>query len=316
MKTRWQDVLDVQLEINAFLTSEFGRAWSAGWFLANYEDPAYQARWLQRFNGGISTSRVAIQEGAAWAIRTGVQAFNAEPIYVDDDMMGLVEAAIAGFHGEPLVETDLITPNGLLVLPRPLTMHPTREGLLDLSWSVAQWTTRTTGLSITLYHDTTQKDALDLHDPSGSAFLRMKTRYLPTHTANWPFGTMHPGFDERMGHDDAQVQLQAIWRLLNQTLAIRTRERAPRQFLRRALKAKLPNEHVTVVRLRRPSSEHERDEATFVNWTHRWVVGGHWRNQWYASINLHRQIWISPYVKGPEELPLIVNKARIFALVR
>jgi hypothetical protein len=52
------------------------------------------------------------------------------------------------------------------------------------------------------------------------------------------------------------------------------------------------------------------------NYSHRFIVSGHWRNQWYASGQVHRQIWISPYVKGPEDQPLVVRPRRVFSLVR
>ncbi len=42
-----------------------------------------------------------------------------------------------------------------------------------------------------------------------------------------------------------------------------------------------------------------------VEWSRRWLVRGHWRNQWYPSEQVHRTIWISPYVKGPEDRPFI-----------
>lgn len=37
---------------------------------------------------------------------------------------------------------------------------------------------------------------------------------------------------------------------------------------------------------------------------HRWVVSGHWRNQWYPKRGLHRPKWIPGHVKGPEGAPL------------
>ncbi|RKW71787.1 hypothetical protein [Galactobacter caseinivorans] len=37
---------------------------------------------------------------------------------------------------------------------------------------------------------------------------------------------------------------------------------------------------------------------------HRWVVSGHWRNQWYPSRNVHRPKWIPGHIKGPEGAPL------------
>jgi hypothetical protein len=318
--SRWEEVLDIQLEVSAFLTSETGHGFGANWFRLNYADP-----YLSPFIGGPTDTARQMADGRRWAESTGVGVFNAEPIYVDPDMMTVVEAAVAGFHSEPLVETDLITREGFLVLPRPLWMQPAVGAVLDdgsrdlgrrQNWTVAYWRANPAGITLSLFHNMDLPDDIDRAHAGEANALRRHTRYVPTHNTNWLFGEMHPGTGLRLGHEDAQVQMQAIWRLLNQTLAVRTKQRPPRAFLRRALRMKMPNEHVTIVRLRRPPQESEPGDPSVVHWSHRWVVGGHWRNQWYSSLALHRQIWISPYVKGPDDLPLIVNKARIFALVR
>jgi hypothetical protein len=69
---------------------------------------------------------------------------------------------------------------------------------------------------------------------------------------------------------------------------------------------------VVVVKLRREQGERHEPTGEEGNYSHRWIVGGHWRNQWYATESIHRQIWISPYVKGPEDRPLIVRPRRVF----
>lgn len=60
--------------------------------------------------------------------------------------------------------------------------------------------------------------------------------------------------------------------------------------------------------------EHEVDHQP-ANYSHRFIVSGHWRNQWLPSVGLHRQQWIAPFVKGPDEAPLIVKK-RLYQLTR
>lgn len=58
------------------------------------------------------------------------------------------------------------------------------------------------------------------------------------------------------------------------------------------------------------TSEHQtrRDDddgdSTTRNYSHRWVVRGHWRRQWYASQNRHIPIWITEYIAGPADLPI------------
>lgn len=41
------------------------------------------------------------------------------------------------------------------------------------------------------------------------------------------------------------------------------------------------------------------------SYAHRWVVRGHWRRQWYPSIQQHRPRWVAPFLKGPEGAPLL-----------
>lgn len=36
----------------------------------------------------------------------------------------------------------------------------------------------------------------------------------------------------------------------------------------------------------------------------RFIVSGHFRNQWYAGEEVHKRIFIDPYIKGPEGAPL------------
>lgn len=73
---------------------------------------------------------------------------------------------------------------------------------------------------------------------------------------------------------------------------------------------------VTVVELRRrevvsrPQSTGEKR-----NFSHRFVVHGFMRNQWYASSQTHAPKWIDAYVKGDPNLPLR-ESARVYAARR
>lgn len=40
-------------------------------------------------------------------------------------------------------------------------------------------------------------------------------------------------------------------------------------------------------------------------WKGRWLVRGHYRAQWYPSTATHRVIWIAPYLKGPDDAPMV-----------
>lgn len=72
-------------------------------------------------------------------------------------------------------------------------------------------------------------------------------------------------------------------------------------------------ETVTCASLRRQRylSEAER-EAEAREYSHRWIVRGHMRNQPIGPRNLeggqkHMRVWIAPYVKGPETKPLVLK---------
>jgi len=56
-------------------------------------------------------------------------------------------------------------------------------------------------------------------------------------------------------------------------------------------------------------------DSQSIDWQHRWVVRGHWRNQWYPANEEHRTIWIKEHIKGPEGKALLAKK-NIFKVVR
>ena len=103
--------------------------------------------------------------------------------------------------------------------------------------------------------------------------------------------------------------LSTLFVLMNQRIAVQHREQGNRATDRRIKRARLGiTNDVLVVNLRREASPQTAfDEGKEVMWSHRWMVDGHWRNQYFPSIDDHRQIWIAPHVKGPDHLPLFVK---------
>jgi hypothetical protein len=73
---------------------------------------------------------------------------------------------------------------------------------------------------------------------------------------------------------------------------------------------------VSVVRLRRVGSQRDIDSIAQQEWSCRWLVTGHWRNQWYQKAGRHVRRWIAPYVKGPEDKPMKPPTPRVFAVKR
>lgn len=288
--------------------------------------------------------------------------FHADPIAIEPDMWTLIEHAQREFQPEPLRETDLITPAGFILLPRPLltkdiwgkttsyraigwmpllqTRAVPESPALEMASELMGWGQEQTGIWLALYaHIDDPDDWMDSDKAAKAAMIGFPKLTL-AHQAPWGFGRdyahakpeqmagMHPGsFYEQAGVDwsaaiDSYVEsmrsIQALFRLLQQTIAVHRTERPPRATRRRAARLDYPEKDVTVVYLRRPRDDsHPADrEGKTVEWSHRWIVSGHWRNQWYASLGEHRQIWINPFVKGPEDQPLRIRERRAFSLQR
>ena len=108
--------------------------------------------------------------------------------------------------------------------------------------------------------------------------------------------------------------LYAFWRLCEQRIA--EAEPAPAGHSAQVLadRAGVPAE-VRVVRLRRTESPgHDGDHAGR-DWQHRWVVRMHKVRQWYPSLQQHKVIYRGPYIKGPDDKPLLDGEL-VRALVR
>ena len=77
----------------------------------------------------------------------------------------------------------------------------------------------------------------------------------------------------------------------------------------------LPRVNVIALRAYEPSRS-QTSERRDVDWSHRWIVSGHWRKQHHPSTGEHVPTWINPHIKGPEDKPLKVEGARVFGVIR
>lgn len=117
-------------------------------------------------------------------------------------------------------------------------------------------------------------------------------------------------------HDEDRRLLLALMILLDSRITATKAQPLERAVRRRAARAEVPSD-VRVIYLRRPEAVGApKHGETPVEWSHRWVVSGHWRNQPCGHGRSDRRLtWVSPYVKGPEDKPLVVRPT-IGALVR
>jgi hypothetical protein len=117
--------------------------------------------------------------------------------------------------------------------------------------------------------------------------------------------------------------MHAFWLLLGQTVADVSDAPIDRARRKRTGRMGIPD-RVTVIQLRRTESKRAEGES-LVEWSHRWVVRGHWA--WYHVGPDHplaqevepgrymARIWRAPFVKGPAGKPLVVTD-KVYALHR
>lgn len=75
-----------------------------------------------------------------------------------------------------------------------------------------------------------------------------------------------------------------------------------------------PEIYVVVLRRDMPHpAEPHPDRLEGPEWKHHWWVSGHYKRQWYESEQAHHVIWISPYLKGDLDKPLL---EKVYHVVR
>lgn len=157
-------------------------------------------------------------------------------------------------------------------------------------------------------------------------------RPVSTITAVWRFGeTVRAMMDRNNADNNAQhlsevpASVPSLCRLflaghawLNQRILLVSSGHIERHRRKQLARENGPTvSDVKVIQLRRAESQHNKDGRTSesVEWTCRWIVNGHWRNQPYSN-GEHKLIYILPYVKGPDDKPLKVPAHTVYAVNR
>jgi hypothetical protein len=325
----WVKAAEAQLELHRWFTSEKGRRWTRGWIHAETRnDPA---------KGDMYSLLNAVESQ---------KLLTADAIWVAPEISDVIDAARESFRPEPMEQEDFITHTGFLYFDKPLYMldrnykrvsvgaiswcpvvfkpedEPTpeleEEGSLlvnslapeDLPNGETTW-----GMCFAIYSSARAEGDAYSETHRKAVEIEGATELIPLHYASIIFGNE---LDEGQtldaegrytAADEWWKLVQTSLRLMQQRIATHSDAALPRPTRKRAARAGLSLNEVMVVRLRRPTvKQNGDDEGTTVEWTHRWIVDGHWRNQWYPSRMSHRQVWISPYVKGPDDKELIVKR--------
>jgi len=109
----------------------------------------------------------------------------------------------------------------------------------------------------------------------------------------------------------------AFLSFINQRIVDRRSIPLPRAWRkRRARQGNAPIEIVKAIVLRQQYQQRPATESEAINWRWRWIVSGHWRNQYRPSKKDHFPKWIMPYVKGPGDKPVKPRATPIHLVAR
>lgn len=313
MRKGWDDALELQNGLRHALKSDeyaaflrwFSAGTGTGLTYVETQDAPYEGRMAETDMNFIAafTATMAVED-------------DADPMWVGNDVIELVEYASETFKPELMSPEDLIVPHAFCVFERPL--HATDTEGRDIAFRAASWRavddlasasqsiTSGPGLNIGLWH----------HKDDEDAYLRAAPRPWGRRVAGTPLlliqTTMSPWGEARFfpAQHELFAQLQVLWKLAQQRIAVISPERVSRPTWRskqnwREIKT------VQVFTLRRPSSVRYEGEPSGRGYSHRFPVRGHWRNQWYPSLKMHRQKWVTGYVKGPADKPFVAKRRAV-----
>ena len=139
----------------------------------------------------------------------------------------------------------------------------------------------------------------------------------------WPPEALTP--EERIGYDaETLAYTEQLARFVFAASAfVQQRLAAPeplpiaRHVAKQAARVSIDSTVKTIV-LRARDRAHEigTGDSAARAYSCRWIVRGHWRQQFYASRGEHAARWIAPHLKGPDDRPLRTPKPEVFAVVR
>lgn len=266
------------------------------------------------------------------ALRNMLILFRRGPLYIiSDDMTTLIEHSARSMPDEEIMSSDLPCGAGVALFetPRPFSLVMTEAGLAespgladDLDFAGWSWQPYVIG------PDRGQSFARALIDVAGhendgeslginliSLARVRRTGAIVVGVQDWfTFGRKVTEFEDPSwnGPEDVprRMEPRAFWRISQQTLSRVDDFVFPRTIRRGLEKNDRPIPLVKTVTLRRvdPRESHVGEESP-VEWSHRWIVSGFWRNQPFGPARgQRRQQWIAPFVKGPSDKPLVLKK--------
>jgi hypothetical protein len=303
--TRYAEAIEGQLALLRFAESDKGK------------------RLMRALMGGSQDKPIPWEITSVMGLETG------QTYFWDPAMCGMLQNVSPDMPDWALTHTTLPAPSGFFWFSKPLAMpvlhdkngNAIADDLWGMSW-VSVCRAPDGGSFIPVAGPVDQADyiALSMYSPIGGA--------SPVPSVNWYWDFDQPLSEAVKRSPDAYEELTitrvlrlryfaAALAFLQQRILI-AEPRPLDRSTRRRLPATWTNEPlVRVIQLRRRSAPHHlTDNRDMPDWSCRWIVRGHWRQQPYPAQGFVQPKWIMPFLKGPEDKPLKTPRATVFAVVR
>lgn len=243
------------------------------------------------------------------------------PLYaVMAEASALIQAGAESLKPQPILKSDLPSPEGIVLFQYPLTAIDIH--LREYKIIAAMWIQSIDGEN---NHTVSILQFTDWHDLENVWRYKNLTHHMPTlsllhvQTASYDLLYAPPAEDDHGEYVPVEARqsamhhmafMQAFWAFVQQKVVVAEDHVHAREVRKRLAKDSYRLGNLKMVHLRSIArgSVTPSDSPHHVDWKKRWVVRGHWRQQWYKSLQNHRQIWVWPYVKGPENMPLYERK--------
>lgn len=228
------------------------------------------------------------------------------------EMVELVSHASRSMPAEPILRTDLPTLNGFALLEKPFVARDQVDNeQLRLSHRAVHWYVREPDTVFIQCYYGREDGLLGTGDEGMGPMRRGSPPLVPGFNYEWRFG--EPTWDKDGRSPQIDRFVKALWTISAQTIA-KVETMSSRTSRRDAQRHPLPDDGgvrvITLRQLRPPVSDGQ--PVANIEWKHRWIVSGHWRNQYLPGSGTHRLQWIHPHVKGPEDRPLLVRDEVVY----
>lgn len=303
----WQKALDVQLSLIRFFREGVGRGFYAR-CVAPHNDTVER---INQYDREVSAGALSDDErhrlyseldgeGHGYADDLAEMLDRARTYWVSEEMTRLLYHAHSDFPGDYILRTeDLPSPSGFVLFERPM----------DFDFADPWVTNSGVFTVIGLLWD---------YDEKARA-----TNLFALQPDSWGLATYQPALHKILdvggvGRDSIDRLMLSLWLLCNQRVADSRQQQPQPRLQRRAQRMEKANleDGIAVVTLRRLQAPPSPSAtSSVVEWSCRWIVSAHWRNQWYPGSGEHRPKWIHPYPKGPDDKPLVL-KDRVYRWVR